>query len=130
MENQQENTHPNKDPLKIVGKVLGYDSDTNRRFVVKVFSHPSVHSVAVDGSEEHKEVIGESYRYSVEMNFEKAGRKVVTCLVKSTDITDNDFSNDRLRLKVLKWIESTCEEMQVGLGEDKRIPWDANNSCA
>ena len=125
-----ETNHPHKDPLGIVGKVLGYDSDPSRRFEVKVFSHPQVHEMKVEDSDEPKQVIGESYRYSVEMNFEKAGRKVVTCVVKSTDITDNDFSNDRLRLKVLKWIESTCEETQVGLADDRRIPWDANNSCA
>lgn len=124
-----ETEHPNKDPLKIVGKILGYDSDQNRRFLVKVFSHPCVHELKQEDSDEPKQVIGEAYRYSVEMNFENAGRKVVTCVVKSTDITDNDFSNERLRLRVLKWIESTCEETQIGLGEDKRIPWDNNNSC-
>lgn len=124
-----ENQHPHKDPLGIVGRVLGYDSNMNRRFVVKVFSHPQVNEVNVEGSEEPKQVIGEAYRYSVEMNFEKAGRKVVTCVVKSTDIADNNFSNDRLRLRVLKWIESTCEETQVSLADDKRIPWDADNSC-
>lgn len=122
--------HPNKDPLKIVGRVLGYDRDAERRFVVKVFSHPVVHRIPSEDSDEPNQVIGESYRYSVEMNFQKAGRKVVTCVVNSTDITDNDFSNDRLRLKVIKWIENECEELQAAQIDDKRIPWDSENSCA
>lgn len=125
-----ETNHPHKDPLGIVGKILGYDSDPNRRFVVKVFSHPEVHQVRVENSDEPKEVIGESYRYSVEMNFQKAGRKVVTCVVKSTDIVDNEFTMERLRLKILKWLEHTSEESQVAVGEDTRIPWDTNNPCA
>jgi len=50
--------------------------------------------------------------------------------VASTDVTDNKFSNDRLTLKVLKYLEHTAEEMQASAGEDTRIPWDAGNSCA
>jgi hypothetical protein len=125
-----ETNHPHKDPLGIVGKVLGYDSDTNRRFVVKVFSHPSLHEVSVPDKDEPEQVIGESYRYSVEMNFEKAGRKVVTCIVKSTDIVDNQFTMERLRLKILKWLEHTSEESQSAVIDDRRIPWDEDNSCA
>jgi hypothetical protein len=125
-----ETNHPHKDPLEIVGKVLGYDRDESRRFTVKVFSHPSLNLVDDPNSDEKKQVIGETYRYSVEMNYEKAGRKVITCLVANTDITDNSFSNDRLKLKVLKYLEHTAEDMQASVGEDTRIPWDVDNSCA
>ena len=125
-----ETNHPHKDPLGIVGRVLGYDRDESRRFTVKVFSHPSVQYVDDPETDEKKHVIGETYRYSVEMNYEKSGRKVVTCIVASTDITDNSFSNDRLRLKVLKYLEHTAEEMQANLAGEARIPWDAENPCA
>ena len=125
-----ETNHPHKDPLGIAGKVLGYDRDESRRFIVKVFSHPSVNAVEDPDTLEKSDVIGETYRYSVEMNYEKAGRKAVTCLVVNTDITDNKFSNDRLTLKVLKYLEHTAEELQAELGDDTRIPWDSENSCA
>lgn len=125
-----ETQHPYKDPLGIVGRVLGYERDESRKFTVKVFSHPAVHSVKSPDKDEPDEVVGESYRYSVEMNFAKAGRKVVTCVVASTDMTDNEFSNDRLRTKVLKYLEHTSEEVQVAQVDDTRIPWDSNNSCA
>jgi len=125
-----ESQHPHKDPLKIAGRTIGYDSDVNRRFLIEVFSHPAVHLISDAESLEKKEVIGESYRYSVKMNYKNAGRKVVTCIVASTDVTDNQFSNDRLMLKTIKYLEHTAEEMQANQLDDVRIDWDAENSCA
>lgn len=125
-----ETQHPNKDPLKLAGRVIGYDSDPSRRFTIEVFSHPAVHKVSTPDEDEDTDVIGESYRYSVKMNYKNGGRKVITCIVASTDITDNQFSNERLTLKTIKYLEHTAEEMQANQQDDLRIDWDAQEPSA
>lgn len=123
--------HPHQDPLGLVGRVIGYDSDPNRKFVIEVFSHPDHFMTEFDEEDGGPKMdIGATYRYSVKMNYQKAGRKVITCKVTSKDLEDESVTKDMLRKVVLNYLEHNAEEMQVGQGDDKRIPWEEGNSCA
>lgn len=125
MENEVQ--HPNKDPLGLVGREIGYASDPKHKFKIVVFSHPSVHTVKTKDEGESVEVIGETYRYSVEVNFSTVGRKVVTCVVRNVDITSSNHMNDILRKKVVNFLEDTAETLVANNGIENRIPWDVED---
>lgn len=125
MENEVQ--HPNKDPLGLVGKYIGYANDIQHKFKVVAFSHPAVHTVRTKAEGEDVEVIGETYRYSVEVNFLNVGRKVVTCVVRNVDITSSQHMNDILRKKVISFLEHNAETLVAEHGIENRIPWDVED---
>lgn len=124
-----ETQHPHKDPLKINGKVIGLSMNPKDKFTVKVFSHPQIHTVEDDETLESKQVIGEMYRYSVELNFKHAGRKVVTVKVTSEELKESPFTTDKIAKKTIEFLENTAEEICAENADDIRIPWEEGNSC-
>jgi hypothetical protein len=116
--------HPHRDILGIAGREIGYAVDPKHKFKVCVFSHPAVHTVEAKDASESIEVIGETYRYSVELNFANVGRKVVTCVVRNVDVTTSEHKNSILKKKVLDFLENTSENLVAEHGIENRIPWD------
>jgi hypothetical protein len=118
-----EQNHPNKDPLGIVGKEIGY----SKRYKIYVFSHPAMHSIGDKDSLENQEISGESYRYSVQFNFKDAGRKVVTYVVASPTLETGQYDLHAITYTVIKFLEHHAETMLVQYMDDTLLEWDAPN---
>jgi hypothetical protein len=120
-------THPNIDPLKIAGKVIGLHPDVSKRYKIEVFSVPEVLSYIDETSGDEMKRIGYVCRYSVKFNFKGAGRKVVSYKINSMEVESAINPEIKLAKTITTWLETRAETILAENLYDIIMSWGDKN---